>query len=124
MRDRCYNPNADNFEFYGGRGITVCDRWVNDYDAFFDDMGERPEGKSIERRDTNGNYEPDNCYWATKSEQMRNRRNAAMITFQGHEKSIVEWAEIFGIPWSTVKAWVKRKSTDRMIQKYFEGLDL
>lgn len=124
MRDRCYNPDADNFEFYGGRGITVCDRWVNDYDAFFDDMAERPQGMSIERRDNAGHYTPENCFWATHTEQMRNRRNAAMVEFEGHIKSIVEWSEVFGIPWSTVKAVVKRKTVERMFRKYFERLDL
>ena len=73
MRTRCNNPNTDYYCRYGGRGITICDRW-DSFANFIEDMGERPEGTSLERRDTNGNYEPTNCYWATPLEQTNNRR--------------------------------------------------
>ena len=74
MKQRCYYPKHKDYANYGGRGITVCDRWQNSFANFIADMGERPKGLTLERRDTNGNYEPTNCYWATASEQMINRR--------------------------------------------------
>jgi hypothetical protein len=76
MWQRCTNPNATAFEHYGGRGIGICDHW-RDFENFLADMGERPEGKSIDRIDNDRNYEPGNCRWATQSEQNSNRRQIA-----------------------------------------------
>ena len=77
MRQRCLNQRHPAYPDYGGRGITVCKRWLgpNGFIAFLADMGARPIGKSLDRRDVDGNYEPDNCRWATPLEQMRNRRD-------------------------------------------------
>ena len=79
MKMRCLNPKDKHFEDYGGRGITVCDRWQDSFTDFLADMGERPEGLEIERIDNDGNYEPGNCKWATRSEQNSNRRTKALI---------------------------------------------
>jgi len=75
MRDRCTKPNARGYKHYGGRGITICDEWRRSFEAFYRDVGPRPEGKSIDRIDNDGNYEPANCKWSTPSEQNYNRRS-------------------------------------------------
>lgn len=73
MIQRCFNPKAPTWEYYGGRGITVCARWRS-FENFLADMGERPQGRTLDRLDNDGNYEPGNCQWATRSEQLLNRR--------------------------------------------------
>jgi hypothetical protein len=73
MKKRCLWPGAVDWEFYGGRGVTVCDAWLT-FEGFYADMGERPEGMTLDRKDPHGNYEPSNCRWATASDQARNKR--------------------------------------------------
>jgi hypothetical protein len=74
MRYRCYKKYASGYERYGGGGIRVCDRWLYSYQNFLDDMGERPDGMSLDRIDVDGDYSPDNCRWATASQQQLNKR--------------------------------------------------
>lgn len=102
---RCYNPSNKNYKHYGARGIRMCDKWRTDFQAFFDDMGPCPEGKSLDRYpNQNGNYEPGNCRWATITEQSRNRRSNVILEFNGERLCIGEWAERTGIKRATIAA--------------------
>jgi hypothetical protein len=97
MRNRCNNPNGQDYPDYGGRGITICDRWQESFNNFLADMGQPPDGMSLDRfPDVNGNYEPANCRWATPSQQGRNKRNNRRITFNGKTQTLVEWGEETG----------------------------
>jgi hypothetical protein len=93
MRSRCSNPSDIEYPRYGARGITVCERWMSSFEAFVADMGERPEGMTLDRVDSNGNYDPQNCRWATPKQQARNKRNNVIITIDGISKTAVEWSE-------------------------------
>lgn len=104
MLDRCYNPNNDQFEDYGARGITVCERW-HEYANFFEDMGNKPTPKhTIERIDNDGNYCPENCKWDTRKNQNRNKRNNRILTVQGITGCMIELCEHFGISIQTASA--------------------
>ena len=89
MKSRCYNPNDIKYSLYGGRGVKVCDRWLESFENFYEDMGPKPKDRSIDRIDTNGNYEPGNCKWSTIEEQNTNRRLP--------RKSIQMWPKVRGI---------------------------
>lgn len=107
MRTRCANPLAKDYKHYGGRGITVCPEW-DDYTVFLQDMGERPTGRSIDRIDNAKGYEPGNCRWATKLEQMRNTRVARWIEFNGKRQILSEWAREFGTNPGQVHYWINK----------------
>lgn len=95
MRRRCTNPKDAGYRRYGGRGITVCERW-NDFANFIADMGPRPEGTSIDRIDNNGNYEPSNCRWADRFTQANNNRRNKWLEVNGVRKTYSQWANEIG----------------------------
>jgi hypothetical protein len=98
MKIRCLNPRAQNYALYGGRGITVCDRWRDSFEHFLADVGRRPSPlHSVDRIDPNGNYEPSNVRWSTVKEQAQNRRTTRLIAFNGTTLCLNEWVLRTGI---------------------------
>lgn len=101
MLRRCRNKSAPGAENYIGRGIIVCERWLQ-FENFLADMGDRPEGKSLDRINNNGNYEPGNCRWASQKEQMDNTRRNRLLTYNGETKNLTEWARIRNLNVATI----------------------
>ncbi len=115
LRNRCYNRANKDYIKYGQRGISVCRRWVEGEDGvhpfqcFLADMGPKPgAGYSIDRKDVNGNYSPDNCYWATAKQQARNRRTNRLVEYMGRNLTVSEWSEISGVHVETIRHRFKR----------------
>lgn len=118
IKDRCFNRNNIGYANYGGRGITMSERWVTDFTAFLADVGPKPSrSHSIERLDNDRGYEPGNCVWATRSEQSKNRRNVRYYTYQGATLCLADWARELGMRWHTLQARVTRSgwSIDRAV---------
>jgi hypothetical protein len=111
IKNRCFNKNDDSYADYGGRGITVCERWKNSYTAFLEDMGRKPNLPriSIHRIDNNGSYEPGNCIWADDSIQANERRSNIKITIAGVTKNASQWADHFGVNRGTALRRLKQK---------------
>lgn len=102
IKNRCENPHEIGYKNYGGRGIKVCDEW-HSFENFLRDMGEKPKGMSIERKDNNGDYCKDNCKWATRTEQNNNRRNNIILEHDGKIQTMGQWAKQLGIAYCTLK---------------------
>jgi hypothetical protein len=117
MRNRCDNPKNSRYYCYGKRGISVCERWRK-FKNFFADMGRKPSSShSIERIDTNGNYEPDNCKWAAAKEQANNVTNNRLITYAGKTRTVAQWAEELEINYGTLISRLNRGlDTYRVLQ--------
>jgi len=99
MKDRCYNTNNEKYHRYGGRGITVCDRWLNSFEDFLDDMGRRPSKRySIDRIDNDGNYEKSNCRWTTMAIQRRNNSTIHWVTINGTKLCLKDWCKFLKVP--------------------------
>lgn len=109
MRERCGNPNATSYTAYGGRGIAVCERWANSFEAFYADMGARPSGShSIDRINNDLGYEPGNCRWATLIEQARNTSASRFLRLGDEVRTVSDWAEKLHISRSTLNARIRR----------------
>lgn len=113
---RCENKNHKDYPDYGGRGIMVCDRWRNSFENFLSDVGSRPSEKhSIDRINTNGNYEPGNCKWSTLEEQARNKRNNIRIEFKGEVMVLEDWARRLNVTRSVAKTVIKNNSEYKIL---------
>jgi hypothetical protein len=109
MRKRCFDKNDAAYAHYGARGITVCDKWRDDFSAFFRDMGHRPDGTSLDRfPDGAGDYEPGNCRWATRKEQANNTSSNRRMTYRGEQLTIAEIADVSGVNPSTLRTRLNR----------------
>lgn len=124
MIQRCFNDKRKNYHRYGGRGITVCDRWL-DFNNFIADMESTyQKGLTIDRIDNNGNYSPNNCKWSTTKEQANNRRNNHFITYQGMTKTLMGWANYLNLKHSTLAmriekyGWSIEKALTRRVQPF------
>ena len=128
MIHRCYDVSNHKYPSYGGRGILVCEDWRNNYDSFYKWALENGYcfGLWIERIDNNGNYCPENCKWATRTEQMRNTRRTHLIDYNGTRKSLAEWCEILNLYYPTInsrinKGWDAARAFETPTKRGFEG---
>lgn len=127
MKRRCYNKNDISFPLYGGRGIKVCERWLNSYDNFLADMGRRPSpNHSLDRypNNTDGNYEPSNCRWATNEQQMGNKRTNKWYTYGDKTMIRADWARFFNIKPESLCYYLKKKSFKELYEHYTSTLSL
>lgn len=121
MVQRCTNPKSRSWPHYGGRGVTLCDRWRK-FENFWEDMGDRPQGKSLDRIDNNGGYSPGNCRWADTHTQTRNKRNNVFVTVRGVTHCLADWCRHLGVSKQAIYYWVKKGLTyeaaiERVISK-------
>lgn len=115
MMERCYDSRHKSFHNYGGRGISVCRSW-HDVSSFVNDMGQPPARSTLDRIDSNGNYEPSNCRWATRKQQSRNRRDNKLLNYAGETRCISEWAERIGISHDALNYRLKKWSIEKAIE--------
>lgn len=121
MIQRCSDEQSPAFKNYGGRNISVCDRWMN-FENFLSDMGDRPSGLSLERIDNDKGYSPENCRWATAKEQASNRRSNRVYEHNGESLTLMQWSERSGIPYFTIRnridllGWNIEKAVTRKVR--------
>ena len=124
MIERCYNPHCERYEYYGGRGIAVCEIWRKDFTAFREWAlaNGYNEGLSLDRINNDGNYEPSNCRWVTHKEQCNNKRNNRILTYNGESKTISQWADTIGMRVDTLKSriyygWSVKDAIERPLRR-------
>lgn len=106
IKGRCFNKNNNKFKNYGGRGISICDEWKNDFKTFYDWAMSNgyADNLTIDRIDNNGNYEPSNCRWVNQKVQQNNKSNSCFIEYNGKSLTLSQWAELYGLNYSTLKS--------------------
>lgn len=121
MKKRCNNPNCARYKDYGGRGITICIEWQDDFDAFADwaKSNGYDETLTIDRIDVNGNYEPSNCRWVSLKEQSRNMRKTVYAEYKGVKKPLIEWCEELGLVYDTIHDRITRRGWS--VERAFEA---
>ena len=107
LKKRCLNPSHPAYHRYGGRGITICKRWLT-FENFYADMGDRPRGMTLDRKNNNKGYCKSNCRWATREEQANNRKNGRLITYKSRTQTIAQWAKELNINYTTIWARLNR----------------
>lgn len=123
MVSRCTNPQDPAWDNYGGRGIKVCDRWLGDEGifAFIEDLGSRPEGKTLDREDNDGNYCKENCKWSSPLEQSQNRRNVRDYTYEGKTQCLSAWSREFNVNYRVLARHLNCMSVDMFVLFYLKG---
>lgn len=104
---RCYNKNYTYYENYGGRGIKVCKRW-HKFENFLADMGERPIGKELDRRNNDGNYEPENCRWVTRKKNANNKGSNIRVRYRGRNRTLTQWCRKLGLPYNPIRMRIRK----------------
>lgn len=104
MKNRCLNKNYPKYNHYGGKGVVVCERWLNSFEDFLNDMGERPVGMTLDRINNDGNYEPDNCRWATNIQQLNNTSKNKYIMYKDQTLTLSEWSRVLGLNYELIKS--------------------
>lgn len=122
MIQRCTNPNATGYQWYGARGVKVCERW-RVFANFYKDMGERPKGMTVDRIDSGKGYEPSNCRWATQKQQQNNKTINLLFTAFGKTQTLAQWADEIKVPYPTLynrmkKAWDVELALSQPSRKY------
>lgn len=102
MKGRCHTPNKTGYEYWGGRGIKVCDAWIESFETFLRDMGPCPQGMTLDRKDNDGDYAPGNCRWASHEVQSNNQSSNIRITHNGKTQTVAQWAQELGIKYHTL----------------------